>query len=451
MKSRYVAAIAGLIVSAGVALAQLPESPPETEGPAEQAARSAVAVPAASDLVPSVPAGPESVADGAAAPSSGVWARADYMLWFLAASQLPAPVVKTGDVFRVGDMNRPPPALTAADVPLGHEEFRFGPFSGARVLGGYWLEDDQRLGLEAGGFFLAQRSVSRGVHSDASGNPGLYRPLFDTYFVPNQFTGLALSNPGRVDPDVFSGGLSVTASARMWGCEADVVSRCRCPCSGCVRLYKFAGLRYMNLREQMDFFEDQFDPAGVLAFNGAQAELPGTTRYVLDTFQTHNNLYAAEIGARAEVTLGSWFVHLTGKVAVGWNHQEIDIEGASTQVQLGLPPVTVPGGFLAVKSNIGHFERDEFSAVPEGEARFGYRVTENLRAHVAYDILYWSNVVRPGPQLGLEVGSRTIDQRQVPTSPFYQPHAPAEEPRVLFKHTWDFYAQGVDFGVEWTY
>ncbi len=62
---------------------------------------------------------------------------------------------------------------------------------------------------------------------------------------------------------------------------------------------------------------------------------------------------------------------------------------------------------------------------------------------MGYDFLYWSSVARPGDQIDRTVNSTQIAPR---TGPFTGPARPAFE----FKNT-DYWAHGVNFGVEFRY
>jgi hypothetical protein len=100
-----------------------------------------------------------------------------------------------------------------------------------------------------------------------------------------------------------------------------------------------------------------------------------------------------------------------------------------------------PGGFLALPTNMGHFDRDHFAVVPEFGLHFGYQVTDHVRAFAGYTFLYWDNVVRPGNQIDL-----TVNPSQVP------PHTLVGAPRPAFAFQGsDFWAQGLDFGLEFRF
>ena len=102
---------------------------------------------------------------------------------------------------------------------------------------------------------------------------------------------------------------------------------------------------------------------------------------------------------------------------------------------------------VPLSGNIGSFSQDRFSVVPQVGIRVGYNITPNLRVYVGYDFLYWSSVLRPGDQI-----DRGLNELAIPNFGS-QPGTPAGDPRrpmVPFRDS-DFWAQGVNFGLEFRY
>ena len=123
----------------------------------------------------------------------------------------------------------------------------------------------------------------------------------------------------------------------------------------------------------------------------------------------------------------------------------VNLVGATTRAGAGVPAGTVPGGLLVLSTNGGRRARDEFAVVPEIGINVGYQICYWLRAYVGYSFLYWSDVARPGDQF-----NRVVNPTIVPASnTFGTPIGPAQ-PSCTFQHT-DFWAQGVNFGLEFRY
>jgi len=62
-------------------------------------------------------------------------------------------------------------------------------------------------------------------------------------------------------------------------------------------------------------------------------------------------------------------------------------------------------------------------------------------------VLYWTNVVRPGQQI-----DRSLDEAQIPNFDTLGPGSPSTlgRPAVPFRQS-DFWAQGLNLGVEFRY
>ncbi|MEI8380327.1 MAG: BBP7 family outer membrane beta-barrel protein [Planctomycetota bacterium] len=104
--------------------------------------------------------------------------------------------------------------------------------------------------------------------------------------------------------------------------------------------------------------------------------------------------------------------------------------------------VTQNGGLLALPTNIGSYSRDQFSVVPEVGLNVGRQLTDNVRVYVGYTLIYWSSVVRPGDQI-----DPVINPTQLPTPTGPGTLVGPARPAFAF-HDTDFWAQGINFGLE---
>jgi hypothetical protein len=211
------------------------------------------------------------------------------------------------------------------------------------------------------------------------------------------------------------------------------------------RVDLLGGFRFLELVEGLDI--DQQGNSLVLA-SGPGAVAPGvastsvtTAVSRLDQFGTENHFYGGQVGARVEFLHKGVFLSLLGKVALGCMHEEVEITGqtstaatvattfadGSTQTTANR---TVGPGLLAQPSNSGCFSRDHFAVVPEATVRVGYEFSPRWRASLGYSFLFASEVVRPGDQIDVAQG--------------------AGHPAFAF-HGTSFWAQGLDFGVEFRY
>ncbi len=139
------------------------------------------------------------------------------------------------------------------------------------------------------------------------------------------------------------------------------------------------------------------------------------------------------------------FLVTTASVALGTSHEEVDVHGNTAITPPGGGRTVLAGGILALPSNSGHFSRDRFAVVPEIGINLGCQVTPHLRAFVGYGFLYVSNVVRPGSLI-----DRTVNLTQIPSNLGPGTLIGPARPALVLRDT-DFWAQGINFGLEIRY
>lgn len=402
MRMGLLASTAALLLGAGGALA---ESPPAGTG---------------EKLELAAPADVHQEAVSEDQPSTRFWADAEYLLWWIKDTPTP-PLVSLGS-----PATRAIPAR-GASVVFGGEGIDNEERMGGRFTAGCWLDDHNSFGIEGSYLFLAARSVHFGIGaSDTPGSPAIGRPFF------NIDRGIPDAELVAF-PGLLSGRVEVNASSRLQGAEANGVINVCCNCD--FRLDLLAGFRYLQLREGLGIAENlAADPA----FGGSRF-------LVTDQFDTANDYYGGQIGARAEYRHDRWSVKGVGKIAFGDTREGIQIRGSTLIAPPGELPMLARGGLLALPTNIGKYHHDDFAVVPEVSINVGYQVTNHLKAFAGYSFLYWSSVGRPGDQIdpGIDVSRLPINQ------PVGGPLGPAR-PAFAFKET-DFWAQGINFGLEFRY
>jgi hypothetical protein len=169
------------------------------------------------------------------------------------------------------------------------------------------------------------------------------------------------------------------------------------------------------------------------------AVTPPGTFFLRDAFNTTNQFNGVDLGMAMNWRRGRWTTDLQSRVAFGNTHSRVAIAG-STQINGGAGPQTFTGGLLAQRTNIGTYETDFFSVVPEIGISVGYDLTPNIRVLVGYSLIYWSRVARAGDQIDLDVNPNLLPPEAVPfTGPL--------RPRFSFVET-DFWAYGLNAGIE---
>lgn len=458
MNRLFAAALVGLLAAPSLSRAQPAASPtapkPDATAPAKPAPPATVAPHAApsSPGTPALPGGPgcpqpcpdahacpdlcgprcPTLSGEPCGPDGRFWASAELLLWWVKDAPLPA-LATTGPATSFGIPGQP-----GVRPLVGPGTTDFNERWGGRFTAGMWLDCCRTKGIEGGYFFLPQATESQ----TASGGL-LARPFITPAGLP---TTELISLPAGLTP-VLPGGLlgalRVDSTNRFQGAEINGLCNlcCDSSCGGCgsgrgYRVDAFAGFRWLNLDESLTVSESITVGPGALIFPNSQLS-------VFDRFETENNFYGGQIGMRGEFWRGRMFLQTRGSIAFGGTEQEVRITGA-TRLTGPAGTATLPGGLLALPSNIGTYSRNRFAVVPEARINVGYQATDSLRVFVGYTFLYWSSVVRPGDQI-----DPVVNPALVPTNLGVAPGGPAR-PAFNFRDT-DFWAQGLSLGLELRY
>ncbi len=383
------------------------------------------------------------------------WARAEYLLWYVDGMHTPALVTTSTDSL---------PPLEEAGV-LGVPETRvlFGNDnilktwrSGYRLNFGVWILEEQTLGFEWDIFGLGR--TSRNFDADSFGNSGtvIARPFFNIN--PRDPDTGAFDPPAAEDaelvayPGIIQGRVDVGANSLFGGTGFRFRYNLCCSqpsskgCSGCgsgadgygyadggcgyrrmSRVDFLAGYRYVLLKDRISITEN------LTTLDDVPIDF-----VVNDRFRTRNTFNGIDLGFLWINEWDRWSTEVLTKVAFGNNHQKLGINGQTVQTVIGISN-TDPGGLLSAQSNIGSSANNEFSVVPELGLTCGYRFAKNLRATFGYSFVYFSQVVRAGSEIDLDVNPDLI--------PPVQSTSGAPRPRRLFDDT-DYWAQGFNFGLD---
>ncbi len=356
------------------------------------------------------------------------WLRGDYLLWWTKKGPFPDPLVTTGSPTSAvpGGLTQP-----GTRVLFGESEHDYGGRSGLALDGGMWLDYDQHWGVDFGYFNLERRLSHFAAASDAAGSPLLAQPLID----PKsglEFTEL-ISLPG-----VLAGATAITSDSHMEGWNL----------TGTACAYRTdnfnvdvqAGLRVLSLAETLEMASDLVPlVGGALTFPG-QTVSTASSVVTLDRFAARSVFYGAQFGGRAEWNSGRLTLIARGYLSLGDTQELLQVVGRSSLLTPGAPTVNVPGGVLAVSSNLGRHFQDEFGVVPELNLEVSYRITCNIEAHLGYSFLYWNRVARPGNQI-----DRVVEPALVPTDPLFGT-ATGTRPGSAIRSS-DFWAQGLNVGL----
>jgi hypothetical protein len=359
-------------------------------------------------------------------PSGGrAWIEADFLVWWMRGAFLP-PLVTTSPpgtpITQAGVLGN------STTVLFGNSTVNNGLRVGGRIELGYWFDDDHCQGIEADFFIL--ESKARGFSATSGGTPILSRPFTDAN------SGAPASERIAFPGDTTG---SVQASDGTTGLlGTGVLLRENICCADCFHLDVLCGYRYLHFSDRLGVTEDltNVNP------NNPNFIPLGANIAVADGFATTNELHALDLGLAGAWRSGPLSVDVRGKLAVGYNHQVVDINGSTIVTVPGAPAAVNSGGLLALSSNIGHHSQEDASVVPELDVKVAYQITPHLTASVGYTFLYWDNVVRAADQIDTTVNATLI--------PPVVPQAGPARPAFAFQRT-GLWAQGINFGLELHY
>jgi hypothetical protein len=359
------------------------------------------------------------------------WVTNEYLMWWTRSSPLPTLAATGVPVVTVVDGV----ASVATPVSILGDSIGQTRHSGTRFSMGYWFGDGQCRGIDARFLFLFRNGTSFSTNSNQF--PVLGRPFFN----PNTPVG-PLSDIIAF-PGIYAGGLSVEQENSLWGAEINYRRNLFSgQCGWCGRVDALAGFRFLNFNEQLTITEAGF-LIGQPPLNG-RASIASAT----DQFRAENNFYGGQFGLTGEIRRGRWFIDGRATIAFGTVQQMGEINGAQTQAVPGVGLVTVPGGLLALPgANIGTYKQNKFAVLPEVGLNLGYQFTPRLRGFVGYDFLYLSSVLRPAGLIDTTVDASRIPNFLATPAPVL-PGTPRPAPQM---RTTDFFAQGINFGLTWTW
>lgn len=349
-----------------------------------------------------------------------LWVSGEYLMWWVKSGPLPVPLVTSG-----------------SNVLVGDNSINYGMFSGLRLTVGGWLDPGQNFGLEGSGFGLFNNSNNFLGSSNAMGVPPLNVPVVNAMTGGTFSVGSSLFSPLGL-PTL----IGESSSSQFWGWEANgVINLFR---SGVFHAEGLVGFRYLDLAENLNLQVATAKglPPGV--FPPPFDMLPGVaTANLTDGFSTRNQFYGANFGVRGGVRYGRVSFDGTFKLAMGPMHEVEQVVGFKTATASagGFSAVaTAPGGIFAQPTNGGRQTDNTFAVVPEVIFRLSVDITQHWKVFVGYNFIYLSDVIRPGNQIDPVVN----------ISQFTGPLVGTARPAAVFNHN-DFWAQGINFGAEFTW
>lgn len=314
----------------------------------------------------------------------------------------------------------------------GSDDMMTDDRSGFRIRFGTWLSSFPCWGIE--GEYVGLGEDTESYFNQSTGTPILARPFFNVLTGADDAELVAF-------PNVVSGSIAADITSQFEG-AAFRFRRQLCASEGCCfsniccktvpyssRLDATIGYRFWELDESIQTRE-QLQLLGT----GASGSFD-----IIDRFETRNQFNGTELGFIWQGRRGWWSLDALMRMGIGNVHQTVTISGSSQIVDNGTAS-NFDTGFLAQRTNIGTYDRDRFTIVPELGLTLGYQMTRRLRLNMGYSLIYWGNVVRPGDQVDLDVNPNLL-------APEVTPFTGALRPQFTFNET-DYWVQGLSFGAE---
>jgi hypothetical protein len=349
----------------------------------------------------------------------------EWLVWYPKSAPVAFPLVTAGPAGSLGVLG-----TEGTRVLFGDKRLDYGDtFNVFRLTVGCW--DRPRVwGYEAVGFIQETRSQFADFIAPLDAREVLARPAIDA--ITGLPTAVLIGFPG-----VFAGEVQPRATLKMGGAELNLL-RALVYCDR-FKLNFLAGVRYIDHDENLQVFSRTTVPS-----NAFDPTVPPDVIEIFDEFAVRNQFFGGQLGLQTELRRGRWFADVIGKVALGNMNEQLDVIGVTTSNIAGVV-TRVDGGLLALVSNIGRRDRDEFAFVPELTLKFGYQWTQRISTYIGYNMLYLSNVLRPGDQI-----DPVINPTLLPVSAEFGNIFGPPRPQVVFNES-DFWTQGVTFGLSIRY
>jgi hypothetical protein len=356
--------------------------------------------------------------------TSPVWVQAEYLLWWLRGNPLP-PLVTTSPAetpqSEAGVLGAPNTRVLFGGGRVD-DEARSGFRTSLGVRLGHWFDVLMDSELQFDYLWLGDAQTSGDFQADFSEYAILARPFFNTQL--GQQRAQLMSYPG-----VAAGGIQIETSSDLLA--AGVLFRQEWLRGSRGRVEWLAGYRYFQLQELLAAQE-----AWVVTGPGDGV---GTTFDILEDVSTWNEFHGGDLGVQWWTHARGWTLEVVTKIAIGGVARTVEINGDTLIESPGDSPVLVPGGLLALPTNIGRHQSCRFATVPELSIKLRRQLTHHLILTVGYSLVVVDNVVRTGDQLDLVINPTQINGGTL---------SGAARPAVLMNDS-TLWLHGLNVGLEW--
>jgi hypothetical protein len=354
-----------------------------------------------------------------------IWLGADLLFVTVPGIHTPIPLALHGTVPYTGA------ALPPTTIAIGQNDLINDLRLGAKFSAGIWFDPCHINGVDADVFFAGPASRDTLVTTSAA-FPTLLRPYINVNTPLPGTPAIPPTPPGQpnfadiVGQSGTAGAVLVHTYSFMDGAEVNYRRQLFANCGSSA--YLLLGFRYLHMNEELDITES--------------ATVAGVVPPVLsltDRFNTTNDFYGGQIGFVLEKDWGPWSLESDMKVALGANSETVTISGSNNFAR------NTSIGLFAQPSNIGTYNHNNASVVPEFDLKLGYQMTPRLRLQMGLTFMYWSNVLQPGNQIDPIVDETMVPKPGAPPATFAPLSAANTHPIIPFARS-DYYMYGLTFG-----
>ncbi|MBB75195.1 MAG: hypothetical protein CMJ75_11860 [Planctomycetaceae bacterium] len=348
------------------------------------------------------------------------WGQVDFLLMWRRQPALP-PLVTTSPpgtpLAQAGQLSQP-----TTTTLLGGQSQVSGPSTGGRIDFGYWLNACSQLGV--GGSFLALGNSSLDYAIDTTTTPILARPFFNVTDGQTAAMDTLLAS----FPDEASGEIAVQATSTLIVAEAYLRQAGQHGAGTPGDLV--GGYQFSRIDGSLKISSHS------TALSTSQLRVPGTTLSLFDSINTQNEFHGGQLGVLNDWHYGCFTIFGSFKLGLGNMRQKAALSG-QTVIDDSVNSITDPQGLLIRNTNIGNYERNVITVVPQVNLRGTYAVSHQLDVTIGYSLIFFPHVLQPAEQLDPDLAVNL---------------AASGEPRPQFTfQSRDYWAQGLTFGLRWNY
>jgi hypothetical protein len=351
-----------------------------------------------------------------------IWGRADYLWMWTRERDLP-PLITTSPagtpLVDAGVLG-----VAGTEILLGNDRVDAGSQPGYLLESGIWFSRSQGLGV--GARYMRIDDELAGASLTSTGDPILARPFFDTS--SNAEGSLIVAYPGISEG-------TVTAGSELSLEMADGFLRHLLYAANGNRVDLIGGYQW-GVLEDRAFAQHNLtslDPNGRVPV--------GTTIATVDNFLLENQFNGGSVGLITECEDGRWLWRALTKVAFGNVNQVATITGTTVTTVPNGGSAQSNQGLLALPTNIGQYERDQFAIIPELHVAATFRVNCSLGVSIGYSLVYWTDAVLGASAIDTTINTTQLDGTLVGDA---RPEFPG------FDDT-QFWAQGITAGIDWRF